>query len=460
MSGLVVAANRGPYSLVEGADGSVVAKEAAGGLAPSLAAALNEGDEEATWVATAMTAAEEKAAESGDVPSPGGSVSLRLVQVDHDTYAAAYDVVANSTLWFCYHGLFDASRRPLFDRPWREAWESFRLYNAAFADGICEAAGEGAKVMVNDYHLPLVGNMLREKRGDLATVHFTHTPFATTEELAMLPRDVRRELVEGMGGFGACGFHTTRWEGRFAAAASFLTDSPLTFSEPLGADSARLDAVALSPECERALARLSDRLGDRAMILRSDRVELSKNILRGFRAFDALLTERADLRGRVVFVARAYASRETLPEYLAYRSEVEHYAAVLNERWAPRCGGDPPIWLEIDDDFPASVGAFRRFDVLVVNPVRDGMNLVAKEGPALNERDGLLVLSEEAGAYEELGDVALGVQPFDVLDTAAALARALDMPREERARRAGELRDRCRRQPPSRWFAEVVSRAR
>lgn len=459
MSGIVVAANRGPYSLVDDDDG-VAVKEAAGGLAPSLAAALNEGEEEATWVATAMTPAEERAAESNEMPDLGGKISLRLVNVDAETYAAAYDVVANSTLWFCYHGLFDAARRPLFDQPWREAWEGFRRYHAAFCDRICEVADEGARVMVNDYHLPLLGAMLREKRRDLRTVHFTHTPFATAEELAMLPRDVRRELVEGMGGFGSCGFHTPRWEARFAAAAASLSDGPKTFAEPLGADCARLDAVAASSQCETALSDLSERLGDRAMILRSDRVELSKNILRGFRAFDALLSEHPELCGRVVFVARAYASRETLPEYLAYRSQAEHLAAVLNERWAPRCGGEPPIWLEVDDDFPASVAAFRRYDVLLVNPVRDGMNLVAKEGPSLNERDGVLVLSEQAGAHEELGDVALGVQPFDVLDTAAALFRALELPSEERARRGRQLRERCRNQPPARWFAHVMAKAR
>ncbi|HET9093173.1 MAG TPA: trehalose-6-phosphate synthase [Acidimicrobiales bacterium] len=461
MSDLVVAANRGPFSLAEREDGSIEARPGGGGLAPSVAAALSAAGREALWVATAMTPAEHRAAKEGTLETGQAGLSLRLVELDAGTYASAYDVIANSTLWFLFHGLFDAARRPVFDQAWRQAWEAFREYNAAFGDRICEEASTAATVLVNDYHLPLVGRVLAERRPDLSTVHFTHTPFASADELAMLPRHVRRELIDGLSGFGACGFHTPRWQHRFEeAAAAVAGHAPETFAAPLGADRARLDEVAASPACAERLAELEERVGDRTVIVRSDRMELSKNLLRGFLAFDALLEERPELRGRVCFVARAYASREGLAEYLAYRSETEHLAALLNEKWAPRCGGEPPILLDVDDDFPSTVAAFRRYDVLLVNPVRDGMNLVAKEGPLVNEHDGLLVCSEQAGAYDELSDVALGVQPFDVTDTAAALARALDMPAEERRRRSAELARRATRGAPASWLAEVLSHAR
>ncbi|MGH9297589.1 MAG: alpha,alpha-trehalose-phosphate synthase (UDP-forming), partial [Acidimicrobiales bacterium] len=404
MSGLIVASNRGPFSLEEAPDGSISTKPAGGGLAPSLAAAL-AGTDAPVWVAAAMTAVERRAAAEGLVETDLSGLSLRLVDIEPEVYQSAYDTVANATLWFLHHGLFDSPRRPVFDRRFREAWDRFRSYNMAFAEAICEEAAPSARVLVNDYHLPLVGKLLAEARPDLLTVHFTHTPFATPEELAMLPRDARRELIEGMAGFGACGFHTRSWEASFRRSATeVLGRPPVTFSAGLGADVARLTEVARSPECAGSLARLEDQIGDRKLLFRSDRVELSKNILRGFLAFDALLEERPEWRGRVCLVARAYASREGLPEYLAYRAEAEHLAAVVNDRWSFL--DEPVIVFDIDDDFASTVAALRRYDVLLVNPLRDGMNLVAKEGPALNERDGVLVLSEQAGAYAEMGAAA------------------------------------------------------
>ncbi len=461
MSGLVVASNRGPYTLAEGADGQVVVRPAGGGLAPSLASALSAGEKEALWVASAMSPIERRAAGEGRVETGEGKLGLHLVSIEEEAYRASYDVVANATLWFCFHGLFDAARRPLFDRRWWEAWEHFRRYNAAFTDEIAEAADDGAVVLVNDYHLPLVGRMLAEKRPDLRTVHFTHTPFAEPVELSVLPGAVRRELIEGMAGFGACGFHTRRWEEAFSRS-SVATAGRVgpTFSCGLGADTERLAEVASSPECARAAAALDELVGDRTLIMRSDRVELSKNLLRGFHAFSALLEERPELRGRVCFLARAYASREGLAEYLAYRAEAEHLVAVLNERWAPLCGGEEPIIFQVDDDFPATVAAFRRYDVLLVNPVRDGMNLVAKEGPALNERHGLLVLSEGAGAHEEMAGAAISIQPFDVAETAAGLAAALDMEEGERRERSAGLAELAAACPPAEWLESLLAQAR
>jgi len=222
---------------------------------------------------------------------------------------------------------------------------------------------------------------------------------------------------------------------------------------PLGADSARLDEVAASQACRSCLARLEDDLDGRTLLLRSDRVELSKNLIRGFLAFDELLEASPEWRGRLVFLARVYSSRESLPEYLAYRIEVEHVAARVNERWGSP--GYAPVVLDLEDDFVATVAALRRYDLLLVNPVRDGLNLVAKEGPAVNAHDGVLALSREAGAYDELADVVVGVNPFDVTGTAAALASGLTMSAEERRARAAELRRRARARTPAHWLTEV-----
>lgn len=458
LADLLVVSNRGPFSLVAGPDGSLTPRPGGGGLAPSLVAAL-AGTSGATWVAAALSDADRQGAAAGPIDSGQDGLSLRLVALEPSVLAAAYDVVANAVLWFVYHGLFDAARRPVFDDGWLGAWEGFRVYNRAFADAVAETAAPGAVVLVNDYHLSLVGAMLAADRPDLRTVHFSHTPFASAEELAMLPHAAARELMAGMAGFGACGFHSVRWEGAFRRCASESGDAPpATFVAPLGPDLARLQQVAATPECAERMATLQERLAGRRLLLRSDRIELSKNLLRGLRAFDLLLEQQPQWRGSVVHVIRAYASREGLPEYLAYRSEVEHLAAVVNERWS--AGGYDPVVVDVEDDFASTVAALRSYDALLVNPVRDGMNLVAKEGPALNERDGMLVLSEQAGAYDELGAEAFGVQAFDVSETARALHEALALSGTARHDRSGRLRALALAHPPAEWLQSVLSHAR
>ena len=455
---LVVVSNRGPFTLVDGPDGRVEFRPAAGGVAPSLTAAL--GEESATsgsaalWVAAAMTEADRVHASGVAVATGQDSLKLRMVSVTTEIGRAAIDVIANGTLWFLHHGLFDHARRPRFDRVWHEAWGGYRLFNEAFADTIAEEAATGATVVVNDYHLALVGGYLAKRRPDLKTAFFSHTPFCSADDLAMMPDGPRLELMESMSGFGACGFHTLRWRDAFVRCTSAVgVEAPATFVAPLGADPSRLDEEAGTAACRSRLARLEEELDGRTLLVRSDRVELSKNLIRGFLAFDELLESSAQWRGRLVFLARVYSSRESLPEYLAYRTEVQHVVARVNQRWgAP---GYTPVVLDLEDDFAGTVAALRRYDMLLVNPVRDGLNLVAMEGPAVNERDGVVVLSREAGAHDELADVAIGINPFDVTGTAAAMARGLSMSRAEREDRAAELRRRARSRTPADWLAEL-----
>ncbi len=457
MSELVVVSNRGPATFAVGADGALVARHAAGGLAPSLVHAL--AGTNALWIATAMGDADRRAAREGVAAALAGGTELRLVELAPEVQRAAYRVVANGTLWFAYHGLFDRVRQPVFDRAWYEAWDGYREYNRTLAGEVARCADEGATVVVNDYHLALVGSYLAAERPDLRTVHFHHTPFCDAHELRVLPDAVAVELVGGLAAFGACGFHTERWAGHFrSCAASVGVEAPEVFASALGTDADDLRAVASSPGCAARRSDLLERLDGRALLFRSDRVEPSKNILRGFLAFEELLDTVPRFRGSVTFVARAYPSREEMPEYRAYREDVERLVERVNERFAT--ADHVPIVLEVADDFEASVAALCSYDVLLVNPVRDGMNLVAKEGPVANRHAGVLALSREAGAFAELGTHALAVQPFDVSGTAAALGRALEMPVAERRERAVALAAVAGSRPPARWFAEVVRAAR
>jgi trehalose 6-phosphate synthase len=371
-----------------------------------------------------------------------------------------YDVVSNSVLWFLFHDLFDRIRHPNFDDRFREAWNAYRTVNDAFADATADAAPDGAVVLVNDYQLSLTGARLRELRPDLKIAHFTHTPFCGPDDMRVLPTYAAEDLCRSL----ACnpaGFHTSRWARSYQQTARDVLGRRAkiapTFAASLGPDVSALNEVANSAEAHAAANALDDLVGDRLVIARSDRIEPSKNIVRGFLAYDRLLEARPGLRGRVVFVAMLYPSRETLPEYLAYTNEIEEVVARVNDRWATRDW--TPILLDERDDFPRSVAAMQRYDVLLVNPIKDGLNLVAKEGPAVNRRDGLLCLSREAGAYEDLRAAAIPVHPYDLDHAAAALDRALATPLDERADIAKRLRALAIARTPSDWVADLVANA-
>jgi trehalose 6-phosphate synthase len=355
--------------------------------------------------------------------------------------------------------MWDLPLRPRFDRHWRVAWAGYRAYNVAMAEAVAARADEGADVLVQDYHFSLLGRMLAQARPDLSIVHFLHTPFADPGTLGVLPDDVRAELLDGMAGYKSCGFHAHKWEAAFLACYERAgRAAPTTFVAPLGPDADVLEAEAAAPRCAEAAAALRLETGGRRLIVRSDRLEPSKNIVRGMLAFEELLVARPEWRGEAVHVVLSYPSRQGLAEYLAYGADVEHTAERINHTHGT--AGWTPIMLSVRDDYARSLAALSISDVLLVNPVRDGLNLVAKEGPLLNRADGVLVLSSEAGAYEELaGAGAVGINPFDISGTADALHRALRMPAEERARRASTLRTAVLARTSAQWWDDQLAAA-
>ena len=455
----VLVSNRGPLAFrLEG--GRPVAGPSAGGLAGSLRPMV--AGTGATWVACALGEADRLAAESGMMHEDG--LHIELLDPDPDVYRMAYDVVSNATLWFCHHHLFDAPRRPRSDGHWMEAWEAYRAYNRLFAERVAAVAPDRARVLVQDYHLTLVGADLARLRPDLRTVHFTHTPFADPSMLRVLPTAVADELLAGMAGYRSCGFHTDRWAAAYRSCQRELGSPGLraggevpTFASPLSVDPGRLAASVADPAVAAALARIEEVVGDRQVILRVDRMELSKNLLRGFWAYEELLEHEPHRHGSVVFLALAYPSRQGLAEYLAYQNEVESTVARINERFGTP--GWTPIVLMVEDDYPRSLAALTRYDVLLVNPIRDGLNLVAKEGALVNARDGVLALSREAGAFDGLAPGCLEINPFDVGGTAAVLARALDLDAGERATLGKTLRELVLDRPPVTWLHDQLDAA-
>jgi trehalose 6-phosphate synthase len=455
---VIVVSNRGPFRFERNDDGTFTAHRGAGGVVSALLPVLARRSD-ATWVAAAI-GDDDVAATTAGVTPPGG-INARLIALDPDLQRMHYDVVSNGTLWFLHHSLLDLPRRPRFDRRFREAWEGYVAVNRAFTDAVLEVAAPGEAVLVQDYQLTLVPHMIQEARRDLHVVHFTHTPFCGPGSVRVLPDFVAHAICASLASATA-GFHTERWARAFRASAQEVLGAGArvgrTFAASFGPDPEVLAAEVASPEVQQEVGALDERAGDRHLIVRSDRVELSKNIVRGFLAYDLLLGERPDLRERVTFAALLNPSRESLPEYLAYRNEVETAAARVNERWATRDW--EPVMVDTRDNYARSLAGLVRSDVLLVNPIRDGLNLVALEGPLANARDGVLCLSREAGAHEVQRDACITVQPYDIVQTAAALHEALEMKPDERARRAAVLRARAAASPPALWFETQLRQAR
>ena len=303
--------------------------------------------------------------------------------------------------------------------------------------------------------------MVRTARPDVRITHFTHTPFCGPNSIRVLPTDMAEALCRSMAA-APSGFHTERWARAYVASAAEILgpDHALAtpYATPLGPDPDALAELAGSPATQLAARELDEFVGDRKLVLRSDRIDLSKNIVRGFHVFEHLLATQPEWHDRVVFVAMLNRSRENLAEYLAYEQEVDQAAARVNERWGTASW--QPVVVDTRDDYEQTIAGLTRYDALLVNPVKDGLNLVAKEGPLVNTRDGVVVLSPEAGAYEELAEAVLPVHPYDIEQGAAALHAALSMPDDERRARAARLRELSARHTPQTWLAELLTHAR
>ncbi|MFF4606882.1 trehalose-6-phosphate synthase [Streptomyces sp. NPDC001339] len=457
---VLVASNRGPVSYSLGEDGTLAAKRGGGGLVSGLSAIGP--DIAAVWVCAALGDGDREAVRrSGGALEPGdtGGQRVRMLDIPAEVHAQAYNGIANSVLWFVHHMLYQTPLEPVFGAEFRAQWASYEAYNRAFARALADEAAEGAAVLVQDYHLALVPGMLRTLRPDVRIAHFSHTPWAPPEYFRMLPDDIAEQLLKGMLGADQLGFLTHRWATAFTACCAEVlggTGGTRTGVYGLGADAGFLRERSHQADVDGRLAALREQIGTgpdgaaRRTIVRVDRTELSKNIVRGLLAYRELLAGRPSWRERVVHVAFAYPSRQDLAVYRDYTAEVGRLADDINAEYGTASW--TPVVLHVKDDFARSLAAYRLADVALVNPIRDGMNLVAKEIPVVSDHGCALVLSREAGAHEELGAAALTVNPYDVSGTAEALHEALSMDAAERAERTERLAAAATALPPAQWF--------
>ncbi len=469
---LVLVSNRGPVTFGPGDE----VKRGGGGLVTALTGLASHRD--AVWIASAMSEYDVRRADDAGgkpfvVESPrGGQYRIRLVSSDDEAYDRFYNVFANPILWFIQHYLWDLSNAPDIRRQEVEAFEfGYNVVNEDLARAVVEEI-EGVEepvVMVHDYHLYTLPALVRRARPDVFLHHFIHIPWTQPDAWRVLPRPVRSGLYDGLLANDIIGFHTRAYRRNFLLCCSDLMGYEVDFEQgvvrvgdrevwvrayPLPIDWRATRSIADREEVTEFERELLRRRREH-LVLRVDRADLSKNVLRGFTAFDIFLEQHPEFREKVTFIAQMMPSRTDVPEYAEYLERIEALVAVVNHRH-----GTPdwmPIQLKLRDDLEEAFAAYKHYDVLIVNAMFDGMNLVAKEGPLVNERNGVSVLSENTGAHEELGEFSLSVNPFDVQETADSIHAALTMAPAERERRRSGLERIVTQRDPGDWIDDQLA---
>lgn len=473
---LIMASNRGPLAFQRSRSGKLRRRRGTGGVVSAISAISRYANP--VWICCPMSSvdremAREKRGQLMAMSTKDYDFRLRFVLTGEDAYEKYYSVISNPLLWFIQHYMWDAPRNPTFATEMWSAWERYREVNQAFADAIAEEvrrANEPAIVMLQDYHLYLCAGALADRLPDGCLMsHFVHIPWAGPDYWMILPPRVREEIFSSLCSNDIVGFHTSRYVMNFLRTCqSLLPGAEVDYSArtvkrqgktvwvrtyPISVDITALRRLSRSEGTLRQREHLLPRLGEHT-IVRVDRIEPSKNIVRGLEAFDLLLDRYPEHVGQVRLIASLVPSRMQVEEYQQYLEEIIVLAQRINLKHGDREW--QPVKLYVGEHHPRAVATMQLYDVLLVNPIIDGMNLVSKEGPVVNQRNGVLVLSEGAGSCEELEEAALVVSPYDVVDMAESLHRALAMPAAERRNRAGELRRIVEKHTVTDWLYDQL----
>jgi trehalose 6-phosphate synthase len=468
---LIVVSNRGPVSYARDADGNRVARRGGGGLVTALRGLVSHHD--VTWIASAMSdddraiAAETEGEAVEETARDGSSYRMRLVAHDPIAYDWYYNVVANPTLWFLQHSMWDLTQSPDVDLGLHNAWfNGYVPVNRGFAEAVLAELERDPQQLVffHDYHLYLAPRVVREQAPDALLAHFVHIPWPQSDYWTVLPAHLRLAVHDGLLANDVVSFHTHRWRRNFIRSCEDIAGAAVDWDEhvvrfggrrtlvsahPISVDPSEFDELKESEAVlveERALVETRPEY----LVLRVDRTDPSKNVVRGFRAFGLFLEYHPELHGRVQLMALLDPSRQDIPQYSEYLGAIQRESRAVNDRF--QFDGWVPIRVEIADNFPRAVAAYKQYDVLLVNAVFDGLNLVAKEAPLVNTRDGVLVLSENAGVHEEIGQWALTINPFDIFGQAQAIYDAIQLSADERRARIEAIRKHLRANAVEAWI--------
>jgi trehalose 6-phosphate synthase len=465
---LIVAANRGPVQFHDDPSGEPYVTRGPGGLVSVLIELLRQ--HAGTWVAVAADPEEERLAEGGEaaeVTLEGTTYRLRYVTPTPEQYRQYYNIVANPMLWFIQHYLWDLGRHPDIGVNEMDAWRNgYLAVNRLFADAIEKEIGgdgEDALVMLHDYQLYAVAPLVRAACPAAFLHQFVHVPWPQSDAWRVLPEELRRAVFFGLLANDVVAFHTPHYVQSFLQGCETLLELDVdrhahsvsvdgrevwVRAYPVSIDTLSLRRAAASARVAEAERRLLERRRQN-LLVRVDRLDPSKNIIRGFIAFDRFLELHPDFKDTITFLALLQPSRGDVEEYVTYREHVVRTVEQINTRhgntdWMP-------IDLRIQDDFPVTLAAYRNYDLLMVNAIYDGMNLVAKEGPLINGKDGVLILSQNTGAFDELGAFSLSVNPFDIEEQAEAIHQALVMDAGKKRAFAEQLRAIVQNNDIAKW---------
>jgi trehalose 6-phosphate synthase len=478
---LIVASNRGPVTFTRERDGKFSSRKGSGGVVTAVSAIAR--DRQPIWVACPMGEGDrlraELAEKNGEVvispPGENPDFRVRFVMPTKRQYHLYYNVISNPLLWFLQHYLWDTSRSPdITNETWTAWTDGYEAVNRQYAEEIiriCENSTIEPIIMLQDYHLYLTPGFIREMRPEAIIQHFVHIPWPDPDYWRLLPSKIRRQICEGMLGNDVIGFQTRDHARSFMyTCESYVPGVQIDYTGrgilwngrrievrayPISIDVEAVRRQAYGREALNHERYLPNYLNE-FTILRVDRVEPSKNLIRGFHAFGRFLEKHPEYLGRVSFVAIMVPSRMEVLEYTNYLDDVSAIVVRLNAQYANVETGWQPIHLILGENYPRALAAMKRYDVLLVNTIIDGMNLVAKEGVLLNDRNGVLILSEGAGAVQQLGDDALIISPADIEGTADAIYQALTMTPTERRRRADNLRRAVEGDDVAKWFREQL----
>ena len=464
---LLIVSNRGPIEYYHDETGRLRRRRASGGVASALTSIANSAP--ISWIATAATAADREVAMNGGILDVGEGTRLRLVAAPKEAYDLFYGTFCNPILWFLQHSLWERLDRRDTRSEAIHAWEHGYLpVNQAVAETVASefrSTRNCGTVMLHDYHLYAAPMFIRNLCPCASLQHFIHIPWPSLEAWQELPRQIVDSICEGLLSNDSVVFQTERWAQDFLLMCwAFFPSARVDFSEgivtyrgrrtrvsanPISVDVFDLRSQLSSPEARPYYSRLASETAEKT-IVRVDRLDPSKNVDAGFRAFGLMLEQHPEWSGRVRMLSFLVPSRTSIPEYRSYAEDVFALADEINDRYG---GGDwTPIKVFYEHDRLQALVALSLYDVLMVNPLVDGMNLVSKEGPVLNRRDGALVLSEAAGSFEELREGALSVRPEDIEGTAEALFTALTLGEEERRERSALMRRAVLRHDIGRWL--------
>lgn len=476
---LIIASNRGPVSMSRSEDGTLQFQRSSGGLVTALLGLSQNIN--VTWIASALDDIEREWRRGVvNLEDSGKTINLDLVPLEDDVYNGYYNIISNPLLWFLQHSMWNFVSSPTITRETWQAWkQGYVAANYQFAQTIAahvSSCEQRSIVMLQDYHLYLVARDLRaalkrRKCLNQATItHFIHIPWPGTEDLRILPAKMRQAILDGMTGADVLGFQTRDDAVNFLRSVeSHLPRAHVNYRHyriwyrnhatyvrdfPISIDVNALRNQAQSSEVLDYSTQFEEIVQGEQLILRVDRTEPSKNIVRGFQAFGEMLEMHPEHIGNVKFLALLVPSRLEVGEYRNYHDELMAAAGWVNSKFGT--GDWEPVRVMLGENYPRAISALKQYDVLLVNSITDGMNLVAKEGPIVNTRNGVLVLSETTGASHQLEQGAMIVSPCDVYATAEALHQALVMSSEERETRGKRLQRLIEESDINDWFYNQI----